>query len=321
MQKELKYILNKRLTVKGEALNVEKIKTLEHFFSFLHNVSIVYRCVGADYLHKQYNTSKDNIGLLSEYIFLYGDKGKLFYDELNQKTKNLKIDEITTIAFSYIYEKFQNIFISKKIEAPKTLEAIDKYNLSEPDFINYWEQISRNEWLLQIEKLDVGDKQQVKDYYVALLHTVGMAGYGRNSYFLSTSRRKDIGTILNIPHDGIEIVGWVKVGRNNVYTFDCIERNAQNVRRLGFPIIKTPIYPKQKEITFKCGLLPHFMIGFFYDDAFEVNPYIFDSKSFLTASREGLPVCQAPFYERLKEVNYRSTYIECDDMFCQIALD
>lgn len=200
MQKKLEDILNKRLIVKGEALGAEKIKTLKHFFSYLHNVSIVFRCIGADYLQKQYNTSKNNIGLLSEYIFLYGDKGKLFYDALDQKTKNLKIDELTTVVFNYIYDKFQKIFILQRIESPKTLEAIDKYNLSEPDFMNYWEQISRNEWLSQIEKLDVRDKQQVKDYYVALLHTVGLAGYGRNSYFLSTSRRKDIGTIINMVH-------------------------------------------------------------------------------------------------------------------------
>lgn len=69
MQKKLEYILNKRLTVKGETLSVEKIRTLEHFLSYLRNVSIVFRCLGDDYLQKQYNTSKDNIGLLSEYIF------------------------------------------------------------------------------------------------------------------------------------------------------------------------------------------------------------------------------------------------------------
>ena len=62
-------------------------------------------------------------------------------------------------------------------------------------------------------------------------------------------------------------------------------------------------------------------IGFFYDDAFEVNPYIFESKRFMNVSREGLPICQVPFYERLKEVNYRSTYIEYDDIFFQFALD
>ena len=321
MQNKLEYILNKRLTVKGETLSVEKIRTLEHFLSYLRNVSIVFRCLGDDYLQKQYNTSKDNIGLLSEYIFLYGDKGKLFYDELDQKRRNLNIDELTRITFSYIYDKFQKVFISQRLKSPRTIEAIERFYHSEPNFISYWEHISKNEWLSQIERLDARDKQQVKDYYVAMLHTVGLAGYGRNSYFLSTSRRKDIGTILNIPRNGIEIVGWVKVGRNNAYTFDRIEKKAQNVNKLGFPTAKTLLYPKQKEITYKCGLLPHFIIGFFYDDAFEVNPYIFESKRFMNVSREGLPICQVPFYERLKEVNYRSTYIEHDDIFFQFALD
>ena len=99
------------------------------------------------------------------------------------------------------------------------------------------------------------------------------------------------------------------------------DRNAETVERLGFPVIKSDIFPEQEEITYKCGLLPHFIIGFFYDDAFEVNPYIFESDSFLNVSQEGLPVCQAPFYERLKELNYRSTYIEIDDMLFQISLN
>ena len=318
MQKKLEYILNKRLTTLGKSLGAEDFKTVEQFFGYLNHVSIVFRCLGADYLQKQYNTSKDNIGLLSEYIFLYGDKGKLFYDELDQKTRNLDTDELTRITFSYIYDKFQKVFISQRLKSPRTIEAIERFNHSEPNFISYWEHISENEWLSQIEKLDERDRQQVKDYYVAVLHTVGLAGYGRNSYFLSTSRRKDIGTILNIPRDGIEIIGWVKLGRNNVYTFDRIEKKAQYVKKLGFPISKTLLYPEQKEITYKCGLLPHFIIGFFYEDAFEVNPYIFKSNNFINVSREGLPICQAPFYERLKEVNYRSTYIEYDDMFFQI---
>lgn len=321
MQKKLKYILKKKLTVKGVPLDAEKIKTIDQFFSSLHNVSIVYRCVDSDYLQNQYNTSVDNIGLLSEYIFLYGIKGKLFYDKLDQKTMNLEIDELTNASFGYIYNKLQKIFVSHRINSEKTEEAIRKFNLSNPDFIRFWKQKSIAEWLSLIEKLDDKGKQQVKDYYIAILHTIGLAGYGRNSYFLSTSRRKDIGKILHIPNDGIEIVGWTKVGSKNVYTSKRFDRCAEAVKQLGFPTIKSDIFPEQEEITYKCGLLPHFIIGFFYDDAFEVNPYIFESDSFLDVSQEGLPVCQAPFYERLKEVNYRSTYIEIDDMLFQLSLN
>jgi len=321
MQKKLKYILKKKLTVKGVPLDAEKIQIINQFFSSLHNVSIVYRCVDSDYLQNQYNTSVDNIGLLSEYIFLYGVKGKLFYDKLDQKTMNLEIDELTNASLAYIYNKFQKIFVSQRIESEKTKEAVSKFKLSNPGFIGYWEKLSIEEWLSLIEKLDNQGKQQVKDYYIAILHTIGLAGYGRNSYFLSTSRRSDIGEFLHIPNDGIEIVGWSKVGSKNVYTPKRFDRNAETVERLGFPVIKSDIFPEQEEITYKCGLLPHFIIGFFYDDAFEVNPYIFESDSFLNVSQEGLPVCQAPFYERLKELNYRSTYIEIDDMLFQISLN
>ncbi len=321
MQKKLKYILKNNLTVKGVPLDAEKIKIVEQFFRSIHDVSVVFRCVGSDYLYNQYNTSKDNIALLSDLVFLYGDKGKLFYDKLDQKTKNLMIDDLTNDLFYYIYNKYQKVFVKQEIKSEKTKKAVEQLKLSDPDFVRYWKQVSKNEWLSQIEKLDEKGKQQVKDYYIAILHTVGLAGYGRNSYFLSTSLRSDIGEDLSVPNDGIEIVGWSKVRGKNVYTFKSIERNAQIVKQLGFPIINSALFPEQKEITYKCGLLPHFIIGFFYDDLFEVNPYIFESEPFSNVSQEGLLVNQAPFYERLEEVNYRSTYIEIDDMFIQLFQD
>ncbi len=245
----------------------------------------------------------------------------MFYDELDNKRKNLEVDELTNTVFSYIFYKLKKVFVLNEINSENTKDAVRKFNRSNSGFIKFWKQKSLEEWLSLIEKLDEKDKQQVKDYYIAVLHTIGLAGYGRNSYFLSTSRRRDIGEILHIPNDGIEIVGWTRVGSKNIYTPKRFDRNAKTVKQLGFPVIKSDIFPEQVEITFKCGLLPHFIIGFFYDDAFEVNPYIFESDSFLNVNQEGLPVCQAPFYERLKEVNYRSTYIEYDDMFIQLSQD
>ena len=94
MNKELSKILNKTLTCKGNPISKEEKNTLESFLDALHRVSVVYRHVGDSYLEKQYKAKINNIPLLSEHIFLYGDKGKLFYEELDQKTFNKDISEI-----------------------------------------------------------------------------------------------------------------------------------------------------------------------------------------------------------------------------------
>lgn len=319
MNRKLNRLLNKTLTCKGNPVSEEEKKILESFLNALFRVSVVYRHVGDSYLEMQYRTRTNNIELLSEYIFLYGDKGKLFYEELDQKTFNKDISEIKDEVFSFIYKKYKKVFVEKALKSHKTIDAVDTFCKKEPSFVSFWSNMTEEEWLKRIDKLDEKEKRKIKDYYVSLLHTVGLAGYGRNSYFLSTSRDMNIRNIMGWQNDGIEIVGWTKISRKNVITYDKTEKLSVIVKSIGFPIVSHAIFPVQREITYKCGILPHYIVGYLYGkDSFEINPYILKKQDFGRVCENGLDIDQTLFYQRLSEVGYKSTYIELDDMSFQI---
>ena len=319
MNRKLNRLLNKTLTCKGNPVSEEEKKILESFLNALFRVSVVYRHVGDSYLEMQYRTRTNNIELLSEHIFLYGDKGKLFYEELDQKTFNKDISEIKDEVFSFIYKKYKKVFVEKALKSHKTIDAVDTFCKKEPSFVSFWSNMTEEEWLKRIDKLDEKEKRKIKDYYVSLLHTVGLAGYGRNSYFLSTSRDMNIRNIMGWQNDGIEIVGWTKISRKNVITYDKTEKLSVIVKSIGFPIVSHAIFPVQREITYKCGILPHYIVGYLYGkDSFEINPYILKKQDFGSVCEKGLDIDQTLFYQRLSEVGYKSTYIELDDMTFQI---
>jgi hypothetical protein len=319
MNRKLNRLLNKTLTCKGNPVSEEEKKILESFLNALFRVSVVYRHVGDSYLEMQYRTRTNNIELLSEHIFLYGDKGKLFYEELDQKTFNKDISEIKDEVFSFIYKKYKKVFVEKALKSHKTIDAVDTFCKKEPSFVSFWSNMTEEEWLKRIDKLDEKEKRKIKDYYVSLLHTVGLAGYGRNSYFLSTSRDMNIRNIMGWQNDGIEIVGWTKISRKNVITYDKTEKLSVIVKSIGFPIVSHAIFPVQREITYKCGILPHYIVGYLYGkDSFEINPYILKKQDFGSVCEKGLDIDQTLFYQRLSEVGYKSTYIELDDMSFQI---
>lgn len=78
------------------------------------------------------------------------------------------------------------------------------------------------------------------------------------------------------------IYGWVPqniIYRNTLSIFSSIEYvitdNKSSIKQLGLPYCAMPVYPDQKEISLRCGLLPHFIIGFKIDKKFYVNPAIF----------------------------------------------
>lgn len=319
MNRKLNRLLNKTLTCKGNPVSEEEKKILESFLNALFRVSVVYRHVGDSYLEMQYRTRTNNIELLSEHIFLYGDKGKLFYEELDQKTFNKDISEIKDEVFSFIYKKYKKVFVEKALKSHKTIDAVNTFCKKEPSFVSFWSNMTEEEWLKRIDKLDEKEKRKIKDYYVSLLHTVGLAGYGRNSYFLSTSRDMNIRNIMGWQNDGIEIVGWTKISRKNVITYDKTEKLSVIVKSIGFPIVSHAIFPVQREITYKCGILPHYIVGYLYGkDSFEINPYILKKQDFGSVCEKGLDIDQTLFYQRLSEVGYKSTYIELDDMSFQI---
>ncbi len=176
-------IIKSKLTMKGEYISESEKEQFISFLTKLNHVSIIFRCLGNEYIHKQYNTSIDNIPILSEFIFLYGDKAKLFYEKLDNRIHNLHIDDTLNGTMEFIYNKIQKVFVQLDLKSERTKEKVGILVKKNPVFLEYWRHMTKEKWLNEIANLSKLKKVQLKDYYVALLHTVGLAGYGRNSYF------------------------------------------------------------------------------------------------------------------------------------------
>ena len=227
------------------------------------------------------------------------------------------IDDTLNGTMEFIYNKIQKVFVQLNLKSERTKEKVGILVKKNPVFLAYWRHMTKEKWLNEIANLSKLKKVQLKDYYVALLHTVGLAGYGRNSYFLSTSESYNIEKVMGLKQKYIELVGWAspKLG---VFSKSRFNKTADVIKQCGFPVVDGAVFPEQKEITLKCGLLPHFIIGYFYEGGFEVNPAIFDTQDYSHAVKEGVVVNQSSFSEKIKNMNYRSTFLFCDDIYFQI---
>lgn len=302
------------LTTKGREIKNKNEKKM--FYSFLERLKgapILYRGVDGDYLRRIYNADTSNTSLLSDLMFLYGDKGEIFCSEM--KFDN-DINNSERICFESILNNLQKSFsdpssnnrsVNNRMsvfmqENQTTIEALLSYNVLD--------------WCKKIDALPQIIKSAIKDYYMSFLHTIGKSGYGNYSYFLSTTKEESVAEYFrnNDEKNGAIIVGW-----SNSKGIKCSDSLGLRdvVSKYGFPTFKTPFYPRQKEITYKCGLLPHFIVGFHYHGGFEINPYILKINDMAGIRKEGLPNDQTDFMKKLSKTNYKSYFSVCDCFYWQ----
>ena len=105
-----------------------------------------------------------------------------------------------------------------------------------------------------------------------LFRSIGKSGNGE-SYFLSTSTKYSVADKFK-GDNNIIIYGWLpKKGiKKCIINYQDVGKYSQFVKSMELPTHQEPIYPEQCEICIKCGLLPHFIIGFQYDNRFYINP-------------------------------------------------
>ena len=299
------------LTCKGKSLTDEEEKIFNSFLESLKGSSIVYRGLDDEYLKHVYNEDISNLLVLSDHLFLFGEKGKIFWHEFKFEYDFNNTDEICfksilkTLKETFKYES--NDSVNRRMPGFKRNNCI-----AIEEIISYDEQT----WCEKIGRLSEKAKRNVKDYYISFLHTVGKAGYGNYSYFLSTTKKRTQAERFRHwdAKTGIIIVGWTNDKR--IKCVDC-HNLKKIVSNYGFPTFDKSVYPEQKEITYKCGLLPHFIIGFYYKDKFEINPYILEIDNISDVRRNGLPVDQKDFLEKITKTNYKSYFNVCDCFYWQ----
>ena len=226
------------------------------------------------------------------------------------------INNLEKICFKSILSELKETFTNRDSNSDSVNKHLYKFMKDNRNPINNLISMNEDEWCEKIESLPEEVKIAIKDYYISFLHTIEKAGYGKYSYFLSTTNSMKSAKYFR-RHDivnGIIIVGWTNNKR-----IKCTDRpELKNiVDGYGFPTFNTVVYPEQHEITYKCGLLPHYIIGYYYKDSFEINPYILKIEELGKVRRSGLPVNQELFLKFLSKTKFKSYYEVCDCFYSQ----
>ena len=207
-----------------------------------------------------------------------------------------------------------------KFTAPRTIEEVSSFLISNKDFYNYFrKEANREDFLSRIGNLDEEEKIKVKDYYLSLMHIIGRSMSGNNSYMISTSTKIKIAE--KFKKDGIMIVSWLPITERRYQFIKYSEVNNLNEEIINMKLpyyVKTP-HIEQNEICVKCGLLPHYIIGYSHEDSFIVNKHLLTkfnmARDLDSIINDGIKINQERINEILKETKYKRGFCCIDGCY------
>lgn len=291
-------------------------KEQQQFFSFIKSlksskrVRFVFR--GNSNIIKYYDTDVDNIPLLSHCIFCIGDKGCYFLQK-----KLIDFKEI----FPVIWNKFNDKVCKLNFRSEQTKQHVLHFLKCNPEIQQYFSNEQNRKSFECISDLPIEDRKKVADYYLSILHTIGKSANGK-SFFLSASKNYMVADEFK-GTNSIIIYGWLpKKGINNhIIKYIDVEKYSSFVKKIGLPTCNVPIYPEQREICIKCGLLPNYIIGFQHDNKFYINPNILKTQWHDNIVYDGLDIDQKNFNDLLTKSKYSQSFIYYDGDYYLISVN
>lgn len=183
---------------------------------------------------------------------------------------------------------------------------------------------------LDFPELESEERRKVNLYYLAIAHAINDKVYREISEYVSTSINV---SIANSFAHGACIFGWVPYNiwkqKDKRRMIDFVDTNQMaGIQSSGLPYCESAVFPNQEEVAIRCGLLPHFIIGYAIGRNFYVNPAIFnaidrmhDMETFGEKSRykrriqlHGLEINQENFEEFCQRTNFKKYFtFDCDD--------
>lgn len=291
-------------------------KEQQQFFSFIKSlksskrVRFVFR--GNSNIIKYYDTDVDNIPLLSHCIFCIGDKGCYFLQK-----KLIDFKEI----FPVIWNKFNDKVCKLNFRSEQTKQHVLHFLKCNPEIQQYFSNEQNRKSFECISDLPIEDRKKVADYYLSILHTIGKSANGK-SFFLFASKNYMVADEFK-GTNSIIIYGWLpKKGINNhIIKYIDVEKSSSFVKKIGLPTCNVPIYPEQREICIKCGLLPNYIIGFQHDNKFYINPNILETQWHDNIVYDGLDIDQKNFNDLLTKLKYSQSFIYYDGDYYLISVN
>lgn len=268
-----------------------------------------------DNLTKHYNVGISDPQMLAQMIFNIGAKGRLCLHNEN----GIDPDDTSTVNFNRICEFMKLSLRYADNGYSKRAKKMKKFILANESFVHSI-LTDESKVVSKYENLNNAEKKDINIYYLYILHTINSHKYHKISNFVSVSEDADIAE--EFARD-LLFVGWVPLYSS--FRFVSSQKN-DYFKRLctskHLPYLNTPVYPEQAEISIRCGMLPHFIIGFRIENDFYVNPAIFETMNIFSNCRSfsqlkqyrtdiikhGLKVDQSKFIEYCKMTNYKKFF-------------
>jgi len=308
--------LDEKLTSIGKYLTVKEKDIFLKNYSVLSNeldCILIYRGENKQKLFALYKTS--DLTSFSYSLFLIGDKGRNFIKELDGESKKKEkwnLGDVQPKIFRSIFSIINSI-LQQDCGIARTFSA------KNPELHNFFAD-KKNEKLFvngTEKKLSPQEKISIRDYYLTLIHQF------KDNVFYPLSTLLSVSTDYHIAekfsgnnHDKIILFGWIPKDRltdDYTITYKYLNSMEKVLQENMLPAYKQSFYPKEKEVSLKGGLLPHYIIGYQHTEAsdtkFEINPAFLNIKSKPAYwILKGLPIKQSGFWKELRRTNFSGAY-------------
>ena len=305
------------LNADGSELSQEGLMKLWEFYNLLIGSRYskpILRVESDRNLRRQFNVDTHVPDILAQFLFMTGEKGRICWTE----GKFWNPDDISVENFENICRALRE-FINEAAQG--TNNKAKKVNAFCEKYAKFCSDLENVAGMIEVfKKISPEEKRKANLYYLALAHSINSPKYRDCSEFVSTTTNSDIAG--RFKYDTC-IYGWMPYKTRYFHigkTIDTVElNNFSDLEGTGLPYCEIPIFPEQEEIAVRCGLLPHFIIGFAVKRNFYVNSSVFsaiDEMHGLASFRElsafkreiqlyGLKINQENFEEFSKRTNFK----------------
>lgn len=301
-------------TLKTNGRNLSEEQKI-HFFNcinkiYRNNDKFVYRGDKKEKLYPIYGLEKDNSDEpFRDILFILGAKANMFLTKL-PGINEINIDEANNNVFNLIFKMLSNL-LSREFPFGSIRRVIGDFRKRETELIIFFCNPGNERRFIDIiNRLTLNKQIIIRDYYLGLLHHISKSEYYVSSFMLSTSI--DFSQASKFAWNKEEknsenpliIFGWIPYKYEGILSVpdSRILREKINMETIGLPVYEKSFFPYQKEVTLKGGLLPHYILGYLYnnqgDEVFDINPALFETND----SWDGieLPVDQSTFHQRIQ---------------------
>ncbi|MCC5883623.1 MAG: hypothetical protein JJU25_13425 [Halomonas sp.] len=247
-----------------------------------------------------------------ERAFYFGDKARHFAVDVFDERRNFLtgINDCSDETLFFICDRINHV-----LEAPRGVSRI-RENTSKEFRQFFQNQNNRHEFIHRInESYTPETKLKARDYYLYFLHIAGTAGVRQETMFVSTTTDKSIAL-------GFSRAGKRKTSRivfhyfiPQPFHFHAIapwvaDHHQRIVYAIGLPTYKAAgLFPKQREVSVKGALFPHFILGI---ELVDDRKFIISSNfkeygsrvDFERVARKGFMIDQSDFHNSIFDTGY-----------------